>query len=297
MQSAVQHVRSLSKNRGICYLCGWGLHRHGCVSDEHVVPRQLLREFECPEGPHRWPISLPVHKRCDDNTKRHGDELAIQYTRMITNPESDRILNRFEEKALQDLIGIPFEKWREDNLPILHGAAPVMASATHWVRGCLMALYGRFVPYNTKQILISPPSFQPRDDVDANEAIAEDQEFFLTCYRSTLAAWQTGVWDGIVAWGGGVSFLCSWTLAKHGRRRKHRATACWWLDVPGAIEISADTAPTPRAWHGLYFADTLPPETTPLDDALLSAHDERWQKDDRQLPRGHLIHRIVSVNN
>ncbi len=257
-QSPIQITREneaqvIRKAIDFCFICGKPLPQRGSaewqstVGPDHIVPRSVLGT---PGGSDTWCPILDVHRDCNDAKNREGDERGSLLHKIFVPPTGGwpkQIRSLPVRLArLADTYGLGY--WHA-----MAGAEALDAVVWTWIRGLHTFLYKDFLPADEKYIVYPPFLDAPTERVvlltgeqSVGKALRDrlaKREWLLT---ALAAAYQTGVWDGIIAWGGSLRYVCAW------RWECGAARCIWLLAYQGVLTYADDLVRGGMPWIGMY---------------------------------------------
>ncbi|TWT40928.1 hypothetical protein RAS1_36160 [Phycisphaerae bacterium RAS1] len=253
-----------------CYLCGetlparkpgWKKH----LSREHVVPRSILGAG----ATGAFPIVLWVHRTCDAAKKEQGDYCLTILQRFSVPPYP---ITRRDVRTMNLRPDLLFTK--NDAIPVLTGIGGTIDATWPWVRGLHAVLYAEFLPHDSQRLTFAPvPACSPERREDL-----ERRERFGPLLRQLLRrAMSLNKFDRVRAWGGALRYDCCWVRNLH----DCRVLCVWQLETPRVREWSRGVlgAENERPWHGLYFAQSFPPQAS-----VFESEDFVTNSEARRLP-------------
>lgn len=261
--------KSLEKGPGFCYLCGAQLpakgdptvSRSSLTLREHVIPQNLVP----PDGDSAgfWPITLRVHRKCEQAHKQRQDGIASTLIR-CTNLDD----------ALQDSDIAPLLKHFEvatdanSNRPrALLKARSFALAFWDWIRGFHAVLYAAPLPSLTPSKIVTPfPG-----GVTTNGKFVSSQDAEASLLNEIERLWpmfeRDDFVDSVLSHGGQVKYTCSWLRKRRWKARFDNQRippptyACFFrLSFPklhqSAEIMRGSTSHAPIA--GCYFPSRLP---------------------------------------
>jgi hypothetical protein len=280
-QKAMQMARGKVR---FCYLCGAPFELGEKTAVEHVVAREST-DYQA-TGAEAWLVTLPVHPECDRRLKKPNDDELIAMQRAHSRWVHDVPVSNRQTvlKRLRAARAIPSQP---DSIAV--EAGPVFQSIDATVRGMHTALYGTFLPADTKHRTCAPtPAFSVNSRRPVHVQLARERTISDIVMRALLAAHLSGEWDGITAWGGMIRYRCAWYVPEEGRE----VMCSWGLATPEALKWSSHLGNEAVPWRGTYRCATLPAGASVLTD-LSAQHLVLEQRRRQQLP--FLLHLLRSA--
>ncbi len=247
--------RSLSH----CYVCssplppktpGW---RQRVVGD-HVVPRTLL-------GPpprstrDAWAVELFIHKECEERHKRARDQLA-KVVQAIATGDRDSWDPSDVAMLAKSIRAETYERPGDVPVYAFSGIENVILAANLWSRGMHAALYGQVPPATLGHVTQAPvPVWSDRTETPDDGLMGYEQrrDWIL---RPIRVAIHTRTADRVCAWGGQLTYECTWRPALI--KRSGPWCCVWALGFPGVSHWAVSVRGVDTPWHGYYETQDLP---------------------------------------
>lgn len=259
----IKEMQKARKAVRFCYLCGKSLEGAPAkdVSVEHVLARGALDAK--PTNDSWWPVTLRVHRKCEEEMKSQADADTIAMQRVSTLPPES--VSKSDRGRIRKLL----QKGREV-LPASVSAVPgwsAVRSSRHTVRGFHAALYSGFVPAQHPSLTLAPvPGFVLEGPGTIGEQLVERAELTEGMFVALESARLNDEWDGITAWGGNLRYRCIWIK----QRPPLKGVSCTWtLDTPESRRWSKSVSGEEQSWRGGYWMPAAPPNATMLTDQAL----------------------------
>lgn len=265
MPQIVTHAayhKARSKIRA-CYLCGLPLSEP--LANEHIIPKGILDVVRPSDGSWWRPI-LPVHEKCDQDGKRHGDEMLIALARGASGVE---IRKESKDRLLKKAYRVP-NLLGDGQLRFVVESEHIEFSFTHAVRGIHALLYGQFPSEETRYSLVMPI---PQVDLDNGESFQtrsrENYEWRILTRKVLAHVCRTNSWDGLTAWGGNCEYRCAWMDNMCSQGRGLPSLCVWGLRLPGLQDWVSKTGGFDDLICGCYKCMAIPKgaRTITLDEA------------------------------
>lgn|GEM_PF-2404806 len=255
-----QQMRAHAKRVQFCYLCGESL-RHpdgtddGPIAREHVVPASVYGPRPTSQAD-SWRIVLSVHERCDQAAKSKPDDFFRVLHRCSS--EHPQQWSSSDWDLLRPLVTEVEVPGADLRLPALSGVESAVSAVWQWVRGCHAAIYADFLAATVlHEVLLPVPTVRGTSVDDRERSMQLENLLDRTGLVVSIASDSNDRWDGILAWGGRVTFKCRWVELPAVSRS---AWMCmWWLDIPGVRSWGASVTGVDRPLRGMFRLSQPPP--------------------------------------
>lgn len=238
------------KQSAVCYLCGEPLpildlsetpicREDPTVNDDHVPPETLF----APGDRANYPLKVRTHVSCNGDQSQNDQKMAELF-RLIWNPQTQDDLQTLALEWESDASGRAIASyWRNDDLPGI---------VFRWIRGFHHALYGEYLPPQTKRATLLPFL-----EIKPNGASRPHQQYYDIA-KSIQRQRALNSLDQIIAYNGRLQFQCAWFMGGNS------ATCIYALDVNGWSVFSGGRAGPYRSCLGCYVTCSIPSEATKL---------------------------------
>ena len=189
-----------ARNLAFCYLCGQAFSTQKENHPDHVPPEAIFAQED-----RNFPLKVASHRTCN-NPQSKSDEVIGQLIAVIhgKQPNSENIRLNHQTFVVQN-----------NNEPILAFInTDLIGQIWRWVRGFHAALYGEFLPFDTKMAIHPPfPCGKMQTDGFTIEKIKDQQYLFVEIIKKNRLAHCT---DKIVCNNGKCNYECVWVQMDNG---------------------------------------------------------------------------------
>lgn len=210
-----------------------------------------------------------MHPECEQQAKKLADNVIAVVQRAS-------LLGRDDPRQKQDFDTVRklVERVKTEAGETLGGLRrkPLTDGVRLWVQGLHAALYGEYWKPAVHWIESPMPSFNARSAKTLREQMETTGEMSRTARYAVGAAYFADNWDGLVCWGGRVTYYCTWHRVAH--EVDHRWMCLWGLNLPGLMEWSASVRSEPVPWHGCYGAKEIPESASRLTQRDIDRYNE-----------------------
>ena len=195
-QASVRPARNLA----FCYLCGQVFSNPKENHPDHVPPEAIFAQED-----RNFPLKVASHETCN-NPQSKNDEVIGQLIAVIhgKQPTLGNLRVNHQTFVVQN-SNEPILAFTDTNL---------IGQIWRWVRGFHAALYGEFLPLDTKMAVHPPfPSGKMQTDGFTIEKIKDQQYHFVEIIKKNRLANCT---DKIVCDNGKCNYECVWVQMDNG---------------------------------------------------------------------------------
>lgn len=253
-QKSAQESRSRVNT---CYICSGPLPVRGThlwkteTIAEHVIPSSILKQSS-QGGANYWPITLPVHSKCDEIHKSRMDELVFVLQTFLSNGIG--VLSNKQRGLLQKRLSVSDSAGASNRSVRIDG--DIRLAGLLWARGLITALYGDILPLAVEEFTRLPGRatfydaqgfmISDRDENDlANATLGElDRER------------KKNNTDHVVLCDGAIQFHCVWS--KLGLTADMPWACLWQIEIPAVEKWSMSTRGIYTPWFGLISTNKCP---------------------------------------
>jgi len=260
-------VRQARERVKFCYLCGSLLDSgrgKKSLSEEHVVPRSLLRLDDSVPIPDRFPVILDTHLKCDAESKSKNDNVVAAFHSLHSIPQE-----KWGKRRLNQIKAMIREEVRDEYgqlLPLID-AQQIVSAGIDWVRGMHALLYNSFLPSRRDMHFVDTPlpgmmskhrsgDLITYDELALNNQEVDQHRWVLDSVISKARA--RGILDSVEAWGGKLKYECVWLnyvtpKLRASKKNTLRASCFWSLHHPGIEEVVKEVDGGRSSWSGMYL--------------------------------------------
>ena len=195
--SDFRQVQKLS----FCYLCGKVFEQEEEPTRDHVPPKAIFAVAD-----RLNPLILPTHDCCNQG-ESSGDELLGQLL-AVSHGKYPR-----EERQKLDVQVMVDKETGEEMLGLAGVRLHKMIG--RWLRGFHAALYGKYLPYGTKNFVHLP--FQAGEVKDGEAVMRENLDQHRLFVRLIKQNRQAGLVDRLVSNNGKCVYECVWSHTDDGQ--------------------------------------------------------------------------------